>query len=203
MPAILGPYPDVAAVLLAGGSSRRMGADKALLPIRGQPVLQHAAAQLRILTDQVLLSADDRRPYDFLGLPAVPDVFPGCGPMAGLHAAMLRTSRPWLIVLACDLPDATAPLLRRLVDAADGFDAVIPAGSDRCLHPVCAVYNRTCLPAIERLLKSGKHRLLSLLEEPGLRIRILSSAEGGFADADLVDLDSPIDYSEYLKRSQT
>ncbi len=192
--------PELAAVLLAGGKSRRMGTDKALLPIGGQPLLQRAADRLRSITNQVLLSTSDSHAYDFLGLPVVADLFPGCGPMAGLHAALLHTRRPRVLVLACDIPDVPARLLRLLSDQAAGSDAAVPSTSDGTLHPVCAVYGRTCLPFVETYLRCGKHRMLNLVENPNLRIRVVTPGSGDFCDADLVDLNSPEDYEAYLKR---
>lgn len=198
-----GLYPDLAAVLLAGGQSCRMGFDKAFLRVGGKSVAQLLAARLRTLTDQVLLSANDPSAYTPLGLPIVLDIYAGSGPMAGLHAAMLHSQRPLMLVLACDLPRVPAVLLRNIIESSPGFDAVIPITPDGGLHPVCAVYRRTCLPVVERNLRSGMHRMVSLLDEPGLRVRQLTAAEGGFSDTDLLDLNSPDDYEEFRRMSKS
>lgn len=193
---------DLAAVLLAGGRSLRMGCDKALLRLHGRPILQALATRLRALTDRVCLSANDPFAYAFLGLPMIPDIYPGCGPLAGLHAAMTHSTRPLLLVLACDLPGVETGFLRRMVDCSRGFDAVIPATSDGLLHPACAVYRRTCLDAVERNLSTGQYQMLKLLEVPGLHIRRLDALDGAFADANLIDLNCPEDYEAYLKLSR-
>jgi molybdopterin-guanine dinucleotide biosynthesis protein A len=190
---------DVAAVLLAGGRSRRMGSDKALLPLDGMPMVQRIAGRLREVTDEVLLSAGDPSAYGFLQLPFVPDRFPDRGPMAGLHAAMLHTSRPRVLLLACDLPRVSAVLLRHAIRQANGFDIVVPVTSDGCPHPVCAVYGRACLPTLERNLQAGDNRLVSLLDEPGLQIRRWHIAEDGFSDAELSDIDHPQDFEALLR----
>jgi molybdopterin-guanine dinucleotide biosynthesis protein A len=179
-----------------------MGSDKALLNMRGTSMARLLATRLRELTDEVLLSANDPLTYNFLGLPTVPDLYPGCGPMAGLHAAMLRTNRPWILLLACDLPRVSTEMLNNIILRAPGFDAVIPATSDGRLHPVCAIYSRTCLPAIERGLRASDNRLIRLLEEPGLQIRQLTAAEGDFTDSDLLDLDTREDLEEFLRLSK-
>jgi molybdenum cofactor guanylyltransferase len=191
-------YPDLAAVLLAGGKSRRMGADKALLSLGGQPVVQLLAARLRRLTDQVLLSANEPPAYAFLGLPIVPDVYPGRGPLAGLHAGMLHTERPLVLLLACDLPGVSSTLLRRMIEGTEGFDAVAPATCDGLLHPVCAVYRRTCMPIIVGNLRRGDNQMLSLLEDRRLHVRRLTPDVGAFTAADLMDVNSPEDYAKYL-----
>lgn len=195
-------YPDVAAVLLAGGRSRRMGCDKALLRLGKQPVLQLLATRLRELTDQVFLSANDPPAYDFLGLRIIPDIYTSRGPLAGLHAAMLHTLRPLVLVLACDLPSVPTSLLRHMIECSTGFDIVIPVTSDGCLHPVCAVYRRTCQQSIEDSLCAGENRMISLLDDPRLRTRLLQSVDGAFSDADLTDLNSPEDVEKYRRLSR-
>jgi molybdopterin-guanine dinucleotide biosynthesis protein A len=190
---------DVAAVLLAGGRSRRMGSDKALLPLEGIPLAQRIADCLHEVTDEVLLSAGDPSAYAFLQLPFVPDLFPDRGPVAGLHAAMLHTRRPWVLLLACDLPRISTAFLRHMIRQARGFDIVVPVTTDGCPHPVCAVYGRACLPALVRNLQAGDNRLISLLDEPGLQIRRWHVSDDNFSEADLFDIDRPQDLEAFLR----
>ena len=179
-----------------------MGFDKALLSLGRQPVAQMLAARLRELTDQVFLSTNDPSVYSFLGLPAIADAYPGRGPLAGLHAAMLHTSRFWVLVLACDLPGVSTILLRRLIESSSDFDAVIPVTSDGRMHPVCALYSRNCLGLVEKYLGAGENRMINLLENPKLRVLRITAAEGFFSDAELHDVNSLQDYEEYLRLSE-
>ncbi len=192
-------YGDVAAVLLAGGNSLRMGRDKALLKLEGSPIIKVLSDRLRLVTDEVLLSANDPAAYAFLELPVIPDIFSGCGPMAGLHAAMRRTLRPWILVLACDLPGVTESLLQQLIVRTADYDAVVPCTSDGCLHPLCAIYKQTCLPTVERNLIRGVNGMLAIFEDPKLRVLRLNPNEGGFRDADLININSPHDFHNYLR----
>jgi molybdopterin-guanine dinucleotide biosynthesis protein A len=198
--ALPGMHPDLAAVLLAGGKSRRMGCDKAVLSLGGQPVALLLANRLHEVTDQVLLSTNEPSAYSFLGLTAVADLYPGCGPMAGVHAALRHTARSMVLVLACDLPAVTTQLLRRIIECAEGFDAVVPMTSDGLLHPVCALYRRACLPVIEQNLRSGENQMMALFDSRHLRVRRLPPGEGDFTDANLMDVDSPEDYFQCLAR---
>ena len=174
-----------------------MGFDKALLTVSGTPMVQLLSTRLGELTDEVLLSANDPSAYDFLNLTVVPDVFPGCGPLAGLHAAMLHSRRPWVLALACDLPRISSGMLKSMIRHTRGFDAVVPVTSGGRLHPVCAAYSRACLPSIERNLRAGENRIIRLLEEPSLRIRRLTAMEGRFSEADLLDIDDPRDLEQF------
>jgi molybdopterin-guanine dinucleotide biosynthesis protein A len=191
---------DLAAVLLAGGQSSRMGRDKALLRIGGQPLIHLLAKRLLEVAEQVFVSAPDPAMYAFLSLPCVRDVYAGCGPLAGLHAAMLQSERPLMLVLACDLPRVSASLLQILIDAASDYDVVIPETSDGRLHPVCAVYRRTCLAAAERCLQSGEYRMLHLFEDRNLRVLRLRPRDFHFPDSVLSDMNSPRDWDNFLKQ---
>jgi len=194
---IMPMIPDLCAVLLAGGQSRRMGFNKALLRLGGQPLIQMVLEHVRPLADEVLVSSNDQTTYEFLGLPIVPDIFKNQGPLAGLHAAMLLSARSLFLLLACDMPNLHEPLLRHLALSAEGFDAVIPRTADGVDHPLCAIYRKTCLPAIERNLRKGVNKVIGIFTESPLSVRWLKIEEDGFSDQDLANLNSPEDLEDF------
>ncbi len=185
--------PDVCAVILAGGQSRRMGSNKALLEVGGFPLIQILVDRIRPITDQILISSNEDSPYRFLDLPVVPDHFKGHGPLAGFHAAMLRNTCSLYIMLACDLPNLQSSLLRNLVLLTEGFDAAIPVSADGLAHPLCAVYRRTCLPSVEKALLRGANKVIETFLDDSLAIRWIGSAEGQFEDMDLANINTPED----------
>ncbi|MDR1727952.1 MAG: molybdenum cofactor guanylyltransferase [Acidobacteriota bacterium] len=193
---------EICAVILAGGRSRRMGRNKALLDIGGRPLIQTLAERLGTLARDIFVAANDPEAYRFLGLPVVADRFPGQGPLAGLHAVMSEHPRAYYVVAACDLPNLPTALLRRMLDAAvaDGIDAVIPRSLDGRAHPLSAVYRRTCLPVIEKALAAKANKVIeTFLGGDGggggdaLSIRWFEQAEGAFAAADLLNVNTPED----------
>ena len=184
---------DICAVILAGGQSRRMGFNKALLDIGGRPLIRVLIELLDPLTNQILISSDDSSSYQFLNRTVVPDHFKGHGPLAGFHAAMLCKTFPLYLVVACDLPNLKAPLLQNLISLAEGFDAAIPRTLDGLAHPLCAVYRRTCLPSVEKALRRGANKVLEILKEDSLSIRWVDPDEGQFKDADLANINTPED----------
>jgi molybdopterin-guanine dinucleotide biosynthesis protein A len=188
---------DIAAVLLTGGQSRRMGFDKTLLSTGDRPVARMLADRLLEISDEVFAAGSESSVQTLADLQAVRDIYAGAGPLAGLHAAFLRTSRPWMLVVACDVPCITTNFLRALSAACADYDAVIPATSDGGLHPASAIYHRNCLPAIVRNLEAGRNRMLDLLNEPHLRVRVWPCAEAGFSDDELLDLNTPEDYRQF------
>jgi len=190
--------PDLCAVLLAGGQSRRMGTDKALLRVGSTPMIARLIAECRRLTDEIRISAAAGGDYASFGVPVVPDVHAEQGPLSGLHAGLLSTVRPFVLLLACDLPGARADWLRRVIAFAPHHDAVIPRTADGRVHPLCAVYSRRCLPAVEHNLASGRNKMTALFDGGELRVLWLDGASGGFADRDLHNINTPEDLAAYL-----
>ena len=144
---------DRAGFVLVGGRSSRMGRNKALLPYRGTTLVEHVAAAVGQAAGSVSLvgSADE---YSSLGLPVIPDLLPGAGPLAGIQAALAHTASAWNLIVACDMPGLEAGFLGVLLEAAEasGGDCLIPIGPSGFLEPLCAVYHRRCLEAIGRAL---------------------------------------------------
>ena len=186
-------YEEICAVILAGGKSRRMGFNKALLNVGGRPLIRVLIDRLLPLTSQILISSNDDSNYQFLNLPIIPDYYREQGPLAGLHAAMTRHVSQLYIVLACDLPNLQESLLRHLLSVVEGFDAAIPRSQDGLAHPLCAVYRRTCLPVVENALQRGANTVIETFLDNSLRIRWVDPDEGRFKDTDLANLNTPED----------
>ena len=184
---------DVCAVILAGGKSRRMGSNKALLDIGGKPLIRLLIDRIRPVTDRILISSNDCLSYKFLDFPVIPDHFAGHGPLAGFHSAMVRDVCSLYIMLACDLPNLKTPFLRKMVSLAEGYDAAIPRTRDGLAHPLCAVYRRTCLPSVEHALKQGANKVIEIFLDDSLAIRWVDPNEGKFRDADLANINTPED----------
>ena len=184
---------DLSVVILAGGQSRRMGFNKALLKVGGRPLIQILSDRMCRLTDRVLISSNDPESYRFLDIPVVPDRFTGHGPLAGLHATMLYQNTSLYVLLACDLPNLPISLLQRMLSLSEGFDAAIPRSSDGLAHPLCAVYRRTCLPYIEQALKKGEKKFIEIFIHNALSVKWISPKEGQYSETDLANINTPED----------
>jgi molybdopterin-guanine dinucleotide biosynthesis protein A len=145
---------DIDGVILAGGRSRRMGRDKSTLQVGGISMLERVARAMRPVVERIRVSGielDDNGGYE-----TQPDIYPGLGPLAGIHAGLSTTDAPAVLVVACDLPFVTTELLTGLIDAlSPAHDAVVPRVAGRAV-PVCAVYSRSCVERLETALKRGE-----------------------------------------------
>lgn len=151
------------AAILAGGRSSRMGCCKARLVIGGETVLAHLAAQLSEF-DELLLSTNDPALAEGLPVRAVKDIFPGAGPLGGLHACLSAAKSGALLVVACDLPNYSAAVGRLLLSRLPecGGAVVCRDGTGRT-HPLCGVYRKRVLPALERQLEQREFRVKRFL----------------------------------------
>jgi molybdenum cofactor guanylyltransferase len=159
--------------VLAGGASRRMGQPKALLPYGGTTLVEHIAkivseAVRPVAPDSVILIGDPER-LGHLGLQVIPDELPGYGPAGGVYTALKMTKTDWNVLVACDMPSISAPVLRELLRRAETAEracvaAVGPYGQP---EPLCAVYHRRCLPALTRSIRDKQLRMRDFVKEIG------------------------------------
>ncbi|MCL2877899.1 MAG: molybdenum cofactor guanylyltransferase [Acidobacteria bacterium] len=187
---------ETCAIILAGGKSRRMGQNKALINIGGRPLVGIMAERVSPLADKVFISANNPELFRFLPFPVVPDLCPEQGPLSGLHAVMKEHIYTLYITLACDLPGLPISLVRHMLDVAEEFDAVIPRTMDGRAHPLAAVYRRTCLAVVEDALLKKENKVIDAFPG-GLRVRWMEPGEGKFTDGDLANINTPDDLQRF------
>lgn len=159
-------------VIQAGGESRRMGQDKALVPFQGRTLIERVLARAAPLADEVLVTTNTPERYAFLGLPLAPDVIPGRGALGGLYTALSVAAQPLVAVVACDMPFVSPELLafERDLLLQRGYDAAIPRTSGGT-EPFHAVYRReTCLPHIEAAIQADKWRVDAWYAKANVRL---------------------------------
>lgn len=214
---------DATGIVLAGGASRRMGCDKALLAVGGVASIERVALRLREVCNKVLLSLNDPRPYSFLGLQPVRDIYTGKGPMAGLHACLSVSYTTWNAVAASDMPLVTADIIRALLRiATDGplkpepevlggtivqhadaalHDAVIPI-MDGKPQPLLAVYHRDVCSSLDYRLRRNELRMMDWLNDLNVLyvpVEELSRLTGTEAAKGLFNMNRPEDFETASK----
>ncbi len=175
------------AIILAGGQSRRMGTNKALLRLtpEGPTLIELVVAAARQVADPLILSTNTPTAYSWLGIQCVGDQL-GAGPLAGLAAGLAALPTPGAFLLACDLPFVQPALLHLLAEIAERdptLDAIVPL--DAADHPqsVVALYRATCLAAIQARLTAGQLQMTAWLDQ--VHTRYLAAAMVRAVDPDL------------------
>lgn len=157
-------YPDLAVAVLAGGESRRFGADKALFTPcpDGRTLIEIAVAAGRTVAPDTFVVGHNRYATYLPGVPVIPDSHPGEGPLAGIQAALNYTSAPRLLVLACDMPCLSAPFLQWMVSIETNAQVVITRTLDGRRQPFPGIYRCSALRAIEEALAVGDRAVTSI-----------------------------------------
>lgn len=172
----------LAGAVLIGGSSRRMGVDKAALEVGGMPMALRVAQALREVTDDVMAVGPPAEYLREAGVRTVADDHPGEGPLGGILTAMRSTTAGHLLVVACDLPSITPSALRHLAStltadpSADIAVAVadVPDVGRRSEEPLCAAWRvARCAPALAAAFDGGEravHRAWAGLARVPVRV---------------------------------
>ncbi len=167
-----------------------MGRPKALLPYRGTTLVEFVAERVREAAGSVALLGDPLQ-FSQLGLPVFGDTIPGCGPAGGILTALQVTGTDWNLIVACDMPGISAEALRELLQHAEKASthcvaAASPGGQP---EPLCAVYHRSCAPAIAQAIRDKRLKMRGLVEEIGVTTVPLTSAV-------LVNVNTPSEWAQ-------
>ena len=201
----------VTLVINAGGTSLRMGRQKALLPVpsTGLPLIVHVMDALqRLGADGGVVVANDPNVAEAVAAHrgprarCVPDDWPGAGPLGGI-ATGLVACRAWAAVVACDMPLVSAEIfvylmqLARQVDSTGlrRWDAVVPVVGAR-MQTMHALYHRDMLPVIEQMLTAGELRVRALFSK--IRVRYVGEEEVAGIDpglASFINVNTPEEWA--------
>jgi molybdopterin-guanine dinucleotide biosynthesis protein A len=160
--------------ILAGGRSSRMGTDKSFVRVLGVPMVERVLAQVQGLGAETLLVTNSPGDYAYLGLPLYTDVIPGAGALGGIYSALHYAAHPHVLVVACDMPFLSRPLLAYLLELAPHFDVVVPRAAEG-VEPLHAVYGKACLEPIRQLLDAARYKVIGFYGD--VRVRYVEEAE--------------------------
>lgn len=196
---------SIAAYIQAGGYSSRYGSDKALLRFGNTKLLERTAELLRAVTPTVKLVAPAGK-YDAFNIPAIPDPWPGEGPLGGIIGALqdAATQSPvaaWALIVSCDTPFLNSKWLRFLADTAARSNAqvVVPI-SDGRLEPLCACWRADAAGAITESFASGNRKVTQAMKQ--LRMETLDDSVWKRFDTAgplFWNINTPEDYEEALR----
>ena len=163
---------SLAALVLAGGESRRMGRDKATLPLAGEPggtttLVEHVVGIVGQRCEPVFVLAAPGQPLPALSVPVIRDELRGLGPLPatgrGLRAAAEAGSR-YAFVCAVDMPFLTVDLIDDLARRAAETNAEVVLPWDGRSHYLAAVYRTDLAERVDALVAAGQRRMSALIE---------------------------------------
>ena len=188
----------IAAAVLAGGKASRFGGiAKGLLPVDGRlSIIQRLTGEIAAAgIDEIVLVANDPRPYSFLGKTVIPDLHPGIGPMAGVESALHHLAERYesVLFMPCDMPNISAAEIAALLKAhvAAPHRIIVAEGEELQQYPLCAVVPVDNLASVVETIDSGRYGV-------GRLWRMLDSVPVCIDDQmRLFDLDTPEDFDRW------
>jgi molybdenum cofactor guanylyltransferase len=183
----------------------------------GPTLLETALEAVRAVAGEVFILGSAER-YGAYG-ETVADIFPGCGPLGGIHAALSRTKTDFNLIIGVDTPFLSPALLGYIVDRAMGKDDVRGKNVAQETHdaqqrqlvtapviddypqPLCAVYSREFLPVAEQALQAGRYKIVPLFTpERTLLIPEAELREFAFTAEMFENLNTPEDLERARRR---
>jgi molybdopterin-guanine dinucleotide biosynthesis protein A len=171
-------------VVLAGGKSRRMGKDKALLPIDGQPMIRSLVQSLIPLSKDVIVSVSDGERHEELrqalpaGVRVVNDERPGQGPLMGIYAGLKASETDVNLVVACDIPEIDPGFITEMRSFAGDYDVVAAVDKEGRPNALLALYRRSVIPLVKKQLDEGQRKIV--LFYPQCRVKYVPLREGAW-----------------------
>lgn len=159
----------ITGIVVAGGKGTRLGGcDKAFLQIDDEPIIARTLRTLRSLCSQTVVVTQHPERFRTFQTDVTGDLYPGRGPLAGIHAGLLAAREPYAFVVACDMPTLDPEVISFLIDRIGsdpnaGPDAVVPRWEGD-VEPLHAVYATRCAPGIESCLRRGEHSVRDFLQ---------------------------------------
>lgn len=189
---------DLSGIILCGGNSSRMQTNKALLKLGDKTVIEIIAAKLKSIFNEVLISANDSKEYDFLKLPVVNDVFISKGPLAGIHSALKYSSTEKNFIISCDMPLISVEFIKYLINLNSEKSILLTKTNGR-IQQLCGIYSKSVIDEIENIFKlSEKNKSIK-----GSVYELIERASIEFIDVDdlnyyneniFLNMNSPEDY---------
>ncbi|MGO3182146.1 MAG: molybdenum cofactor guanylyltransferase [Aequorivita sp.] len=151
----------VTSFILAGGKSSRMGMDKGFCTLNQEEFIPLIAKCLSPFSQEIIL-VSGIEVYDTFGLKRIEDIYPGKGPIAGIHSALNYTSTEKNIIISCDIPSITSKLIKRLLDE-DGGEQVVHLATENNAMPLVALYKKSTLDHFKNKLENNELKLRDAL----------------------------------------
>lgn len=188
-------------LIMAGGKSSRMDyQDKANLSYHGQSFLTGIAKRLKPYTEQLMISEGKMTHRDYheevKEALFVKDIYEDCGPMGGLHAALLQCKEDYLYVVACDMPKMEIYLYQYLMEFdKEKYDAIIPTWNGN-MQPLAGIYKKRILNQVTEQMESGDNTMKHLLRN--LSVCLVEIGENKLLSEMLENINTMEEYKELM-----
>jgi len=188
---------DITAVILAGGKSRRMKTDKALIKFNDKTLLENQIDLLNPIFNKIIISANSQK-YSFANLQIINDEQSDLGPIGGILSVLKRVKTDYVFIISVDMPLITTDLIKHLISKKANYDIVLPVFNDK-YEPTCAVYSRNCINTIEKQILANDYKLKNFIEKSNTNVVKINENLEFYNKNLFVNLNSPKDLIDIKK----
>lgn len=155
---------DATAIILAGGRSLRMKFNKAFAEIEKRKVIDIIIDKLKPVFSELVIISNQTELYKTYNLPLYQDIYPGLGPISGIHSGLVNATYDKAFAIGCDIPFIKIELVEYMFQRLDDYDSVV-LDIDGYLQPTVAIYTKKCVPALEKCLQENKLKLSRIFND--------------------------------------
>lgn len=196
-------FSTIGGVILLGGKSARMGADKYLLPFSNSTVGQCLVDELNIVCEDVRCTAKFPEFIRMNNVPVHGDKYSTDSALAGIHAGLTYSTTPWSFIVACDLPFFDHRVVEIMASRIHSdIDAVVPI-KNGYWEPLCALYSKQCLPTVTEMLEEGRFEIKKLFSKIRLASLDALDIEEHIHPHVFFNMNTPDDYRTAVELQKT
>lgn len=151
-------------VINAGGRSTRMKFNKAFAEIDGRPLIEIIIDKFKPVFPEIFIVSNHPEPFNKYGYQVYEDIYPGKGPVGGIHTALTQAAYDEIFIMGCDMPFMDIRIAKFLLAKLEDKDSAVPRIKGY-LQPMSAAYSKKCLPHLEYCLRTDRLKLIRLFEE--------------------------------------
>lgn len=147
--------PNTTCIILAGGQSSRMGADKSFLRIDENFIISKLVELVKPLFNDLIIIANNLKAYSNINVKVFEDVYRDCGPLGGIHSGLLNSNTNKNFIISCDMPLMDRSVLEYICSFDWDGEILVPKVDEK-IHPLCGLYSKNLTQQLEHLLDASK-----------------------------------------------
>ena len=185
---------DITAIILAGGKSSRMMEDKGLIYLHDKMMIEHIIERVIKITGNIMIITKNPA-YRKFGYPCYADAVKDKGPLGGIYTGLINSSTKKNLVVGCDTPFLSENILTALIEKSKDEDVLITQHKGKA-EPLCAVYDRNCIPHFNTFLQQDKLKITDALS--GLKTVVIDfDREGWIKEDAFANINTPEDLVKF------
>jgi len=159
-------------IILTGGKNSRMGTNKAFLSLDGERLIDRTVRIYRDIFDEIILVTNEPHLYYDIDVTLVSDLVKDKGPLMGIYTGLFYAASDPAFFAACDMPFLSSEFIRYLLEQSRDADIVVPETADG-FQPLHAVYSKSCMGTIQRLLQQDKLKVAGFYK--GMKLKAIGA----------------------------